>query len=514
MMTPLRRYAILSTLLAFSLAACTGDHDYAHPDETLTEEQGHDHPAGATSVTLWTESSELFMEYPDLVVGQEASFLIHLTDLSDFSAVTRGSLVCRFEAAGKQFDVMVASPKRPGIYIPAIRFEQPGTYTLELILDGPQVRDRLRVEGIQVYATADDIPHVDEEGGGGAISYLKEQQWQVDFATAAVTQRPMAASVSALGEILAGPRNHAEVPAPVHGIIATDQNQHLPLPGTWIEAGQVLVVISPPAETGSMLMSIRNDFLLAEAEYERARRLHDSQAAPRRRLEEARMRYETSKATFDRVAASVDFNAKGGAVHYQVTSPIAGVIDAVQVHLGESVEPGDVLFSVTDPRRVLLEARVPLSYYRRLGEVRDAAFVVEGDEANYRVSELDGHVVSVGSTIDPTSRTLPVLFELANPHLRLKIHQFVQVALHTGDTIDGLAIPVTALLDEGGQSVVYVQAEGEAFVRRTVKTGIHDGGFVQITRGLSVDERVVTEGAYQVRLASLGTPTAGHGHAH
>lgn len=511
----LLRHLALCALPALILAACAGDHDHAHSDEvTADEEHGHDHPAGATSVTLWTERSELFMEYPDLVVGQDAPFLIHLSDLSDFSAVTRGPLVCRFQAPGTQFEVTAAAPARPGIYIPTVRFERPGVYTLELVLEGPQVQDRIHVEGVQVYATASDVPHADEEEEDGGISFLKEQQWQIDFATTPTVERPMASSVLALGEILAGPRNHAEVPALVHGVVAADQNRDLPLPGTWVEAGEVLAVISPPAETGSMLMSIRNDFLLAESEYERARRLHESRAAPQRRLEEARLRYETSKATFDRVAANVDFRANGGAVHYHVTSPIAGVVDEVHVHLGESVQPGAVLFSVTDPRRVLLEARVPLSHYRQVDEVRDATFAGEGDDATWRVSELDGRLVSVGSTIDPASRTLPVLFELANPDLRLKIHQFVEVALLTGETVEGLVVPSTAILDEGGQPVVYVQADGESFVRRTVKTGIRDAGLVQILEGLATGERVVTEGAYQVRLASLGTPTAGHGHAH
>ena len=520
MMTSLRQTATWGALFMLLLAAC-GDHDHAHDEdgqahdaEPVEAAHGHDHPAGATSVTLWTDHSELFMEYPDLIVGHDAEFLIHLTDLSDFSAVTEGALTCRFASPGATFDVKVATPARPGIYIPTVRFARPGTYALTLILAGPQVHDRIQVDDITVYAGPADLPHVDEEEDGEAISFLKEQQCQIEFATTPVVEQPMTASVRALGEILAGPRNHAEVPAMVHGVIAADQNRDLPLPGTWVEAGEVLAVISPPAETGSMLRRIRDDFSLAESEYERAQRLHERQAAPQRRLEEARLRYETAKAAFDLVAANVDFRANGGAVHYHVTSPIAGVVDEVDVHLGEAVQSGDVLFSVTDPRRVLLEARVPLSHYRQVDQVRDATFTVEGDDTALRVSDLDGRLISVGSTIDPESRTLPVLFQMANPDRRLKIHQFVEVALHTGQSVAGLAVPMTAILDEGGLSVVYVQAEGEAFVRRTITRGIRDAEMVQVLSGLTAGERVVSLGAYQVRLASLGTPTAGHGHAH
>jgi hypothetical protein len=45
-----------------------------------------------SSVTMWTDSTELFMEYPPLIAGEDARFLIHLSDMKDFKAVTRGTL--------------------------------------------------------------------------------------------------------------------------------------------------------------------------------------------------------------------------------------------------------------------------------------------------------------------------------------------------------------------------------------------------------------------------------------
>ena len=63
-------------------------------------EGAHGHAPGAIAVTLWTEQTEFFMEYPALVIGEEAEFLAHLTDLRDFSPVTQGKLVCTFQQAG------------------------------------------------------------------------------------------------------------------------------------------------------------------------------------------------------------------------------------------------------------------------------------------------------------------------------------------------------------------------------------------------------------------------------
>jgi multidrug efflux pump subunit AcrA (membrane-fusion protein) len=77
-----------------------------------------------------------------------------------------------------------------------------------------------------------------------------------------------------------------------------------------------------------------------------------------------------------------------------------------------------------------------------------------------------------------------------------------------------LAIPRTAVIDDGGTDVVFVQTGGEAFVRRPVVLGIRDGDSVEVWSGVAAGERVVSEGAYFVKLAAAGGEEIGHGHAH
>ena len=75
----------------------------------------------------------------------------------------------------------------------------------------------------------------------------------------------------------------------------------------------------------------------------------------------------------------------------------------------------------------------------------------------------NGKLVTIGRVIDPSSRTVPVIFELENPSGRLRIGQFARVYVATGAATSGLAIPESAVLDEGGKPVAYVQLEGERF---------------------------------------------------
>ena len=75
-------------------------------------------------------------------------------------------------------------------------------------------------------------------------------------------------------------------------------------------------------------------------------------------------------------------------------------------------------------------------------------------------------------------------------------------------------VPAAAIVDDAGRPIVFVQREGETFERRAVTLGARAGDLVQITEGVKPGDRVVTKGAYLVRLASLSTSVPAHGHVH
>jgi membrane fusion protein, heavy metal efflux system len=139
-----------------------------------------------------------------------------------------------------------------------------------------------------------------------------------------------------------------------------------------------------------------------------------------------------------------------------------------------------------------------------------ATFQVPGSEADLPVSRT----ISMGSVIDSVSRTVPVIYEVNNAGGTLKIGMHAQVAVGTGRRVAGVVIPTSAVLDEDGRPVVYVQPEGERFEKREVQLGGSSGGRTTVLSGVKAGERVVTGAAYQVRLASLSTSVPAHGHEH
>jgi len=122
--------------------------------------------------------------------------------------------------------------------------------------------------------------------------------------------------------------------------------------------------------------------------------------------------------------------------------------------------------------------------------------------------------VSLGSIIDSVSRTLPVIYEVANPEGTYKVGMTAQVAVGTGQPVEGVVIPAAAVLDEDGRPIAYVQTDGERFEKRELTISGTGGDRVLVGSGIKAGDRVVTGSAYQVRLASLSTSVPAHGHEH
>lgn len=484
------------------------------------EQEEHHHEAHA--ITLWTDSTELFMEYPPLVAGKEAAFAIHLSKMKDFKAITEGMLELVFinTSSGQETKFVSNAPSHPGIFRPLITLSEPGVYRLQMKLSGSQVSDILHIENITVYKTDSEIPHEEAAvSGEEEISFLKEQQWKIDFRTEPVTARKLRGSVGALGEFAPQMQMYADVPTPVSGIILTEKNNVIPPLGTWVKKGTVLALISPPIGADLGFIRIRNEYLLAKADYERALRLIDKKAISEKKLQQITLEYEARKASYDimskQFASIPDARFGENGAEISLIAPIDGYVEGIHFTLGDNVTAGQKLFSISNPSKILLKVNVPVAKVNLLEGAKDASFKIEGYKEEYYVSRLNGRLLSIGSRVDELSRTVPVYFELANPGNTFKAGMFVNAEIKVGGETEVLAIPNSAVFEENGTLVTYVHLEGETFTKRALKTGIKDKEYIEVLEGVKPGERVVTAGGYQIKLASLSTAVpSGHGHEH
>jgi multidrug efflux pump subunit AcrA (membrane-fusion protein) len=127
---------------------------------------------------------------------------------------------------------------------------------------------------------------------------------------------------------------------------------------------------------------------------------------------------------------------------------------------------------------------------------------------------LEGRPASLAKELDPDTRSLPIVFGADNRILRLPLGQGVFLRLLMNETPPHSVVPASAIVDDAGRPIVFVQTGGESFERRPVRLGARESDFVQILEGVKPGERVVSKGAYLVRLASLSTQVPAHGHVH
>ena len=463
-------------------------------------------PAGG-AITIWTDSTELFMEHPALIVGAPDKFAVHLTDVTDFAPLRSGMITLRFVPRGGGAPVVVTQdvPRAPGIYGPAPAFTAPGIYDLTLIVNSPQARDSITVPNLRVYAKADDAPR-ETAGGESGVSFLKEQQWKTPgFRTMFAQSGSVMASFDAPGTIEPAAGRYADVTAPISGLVDPSSIATSPAPGQAVGRGQALAVLTPTlGEVGSAYAEARATLRETQDEYDRAKRLVDAEAAPQRRLHEAQNRLQAAR------EALAGLGGAGAGGRIVIRSPIAGVVATRTITPGSRVEAGTPLFTIVDARTVWLSVNVPAAQAPLVGRTSGAAFTIEGSPRRYTSTRT----VSIGSVIDPQSRTVRALYEVNNSDASIRVGSNARVSVRTGQQADGVIIPVSAVLDEDGRTIVYVQPEGETFEKREVRLGGEQGGVVLVLDGVKAGERVVTGAAYQVRLASLSTAVPSQGHEH
>ena len=511
----------IATALVFATAAAACERG------TAQEQAEAELPT--LDVTSWTDKSELFMEYPPLVAGQTALYAVHLTRLSDFSAMTTGRPRLEFtpESGGSPVVLQGNPPSRPGVF----RVEAPsppaGRYRWALVVDAPDLSDRhdlgaITVFGDEATAVADAEKHGDEDPA--AISYLKEPQWTNGFATVPVREAELRRSirVPAVIEPLTGGEAIVSAPSDGRFMAAT-----LLAVGDRVQPGQEIGRIQPRlsdggADRASLVAAAAEAQASAEAaraDLARAERLLGERAVPARRVEEAQRAVKIAEARLTAAQAQLTqrdetLQSGGGAAagnSFVLRAPIAGRIADVYAALGASYDEGARLFRIVRTDRVELQVHVPAADAPLNADISEIALEIAG-RSDPLVVEAD-HMHDAG-VIDPATRALPVQFDVENRAGQLLIGQTATAILYTGRSERMAVVPKDAVLTEAGRPYVFVQTGGESFSRRYIDVASRDGDRVGVKSGVKPGDRVVTRGAYDVQLASAASGLPAEGHVH
>ena len=513
----------VATLLLLMLGAC---HRHAHDADGHDDVHAHVPSAErpALAFTDWSEQTELFMELPALVKGQDSPCAAHVTTLAAFDPPAAGRVSVVLRGGGGEQRFAADKPTVPGIFRPTAKPNTAGKHALSVEIAVGDVQARHELGEVMVFesvqAALKAMP--EEPEPAGRITFLKEQQWPIPFSTAAVTERPLSPTLRVPGRLIARPEADLTIRAPVAGRVLSLEDG-FPMIGSAVAVGQTLAVLAPrleAADVASLELAIQSGELevrYAESDRKRLESLRQEGAVPERRVIEASHQESSARAalaTAQRRLSQfrrIETASGRGQGSLPLLSPLAGVLAEARVAPSAFVQTGAPLFRVLDTTTLWLEARVSELDVASSAGVRGASFAVPGRPT---VELGPDKLVARSPTLDARTRTQAVWFSIDNTDHALAIGTLTEVFLSTGEPVRMLAVPESALVDDAGISVVFVQVEGEAFERRVVRTGIRDRGYIAIERGLTSGEHVVTRGAYAVKLAASGGSIPAHGHAH
>lgn len=173
----------------------------------------------------------------------------------------------------------------------------------------------------------------------------------------------------------------------------------------------------------------------------------------------------------------------------QIRAPFAGIVARRWVNQGDKVSADMPVVQVVDLSRMELEAPVPVSEIPFVQVGQEIAFQVDG----FAGRRFAGKIERVNPSADAGSRSINVFATLPNADGALKGGMFANGTLATSSGANVDVIPITAVIEEGGQTFVYVVKNGRV-ERRSVVVGARniERGVVTLREGLERGVPVIT----------------------
>ena len=268
--------------------------------------------------------------------------------------------------------------------------------------------------------------------------------------------------------------------------------------GQTVKPGAVLAQMASPdfgqAQADAARASV--DAQLTQKSLARQKELLAAGVIARKDFEQAEADAARAQTEVARAQARTKLYGGAGTVNQQLglVSTMGGIVVERNLNPGQELRPDQsgvgvpAPFVVSDPTSlwVQIDARE-----------RDVASLKVGSQFELIVPTLPnekfvGKVLTSSDAIDPTTRTIKVRGEVANPDRRLKAEMLASARLerHLGG---GLVIPASSVVLRGTQHTVYVQSGPGVFEPREVRLSYQDSKQAVVARGLEAGDKVVSE---------------------
>ncbi|MBZ0331661.1 efflux RND transporter periplasmic adaptor subunit [Halomonas sp. ANAO-440] len=257
--------------------------------------------------------------------------------------------------------------------------------------------------------------------------------------------------------------------------------------GDLVEAGQLLIRLED-GEQQAQLRAAQAQRDERRSAVNRLTQLQERNMAPRADVEDSQARLRQVEAEIQGLEARL--------TNYQLRAPFDGRVGFRNISVGSLVTPGTQLVTLDKTDVMKLDFNVPEVFLAIL----EPGLPLTAHSAAFPDDVFEGEVASVGSRVDPVSRSVSVRAELANPELRLRPGMLMEVVVQRRPR-QAVVAPESVLVPSGDRQYVMVidEADGNRLERRRVTVGERRTGQVEILEGLAEGELVVNHGLQRAR---------------
>jgi len=347
--------------------------------------------------------------------------------------------------------------------------------------------------------------HAEESNHSDEIAFSNEQAKMAGLTTETVSTGTFHHVIKTSGQIQVSQGDEATIVATSNGIVSFANSSIAE--GDYVKSGELIVTVSAKKLlNGDPVEKAKIEFETAEKEMKRANELIKDKIISAREYEQIKMRYETAKTTYQAQSSNTSD------VGIRISAPISGYIKNRLVAQGEYVSVGQPIATISQNQKLQLRAEVSESNYKMLKYISNANFKTAYDNTLYKLSDLNGRLLSYGRSSGQQSFYIPVTFEFDNKG-DLIPGSFTEIFLMTTPQNNVISIPASSLTEDQGLYFVYLQLEQEVFKKQEVSIGQNNGERVRILSGIKEGDKVVTNGVYQVKLAA-NSSVMPEGHSH
>jgi RND family efflux transporter MFP subunit len=172
----------------------------------------------------------------------------------------------------------------------------------------------------------------------------------------------------------------------------------------------------------------------------------------------------------------------------QIRAPFSGIVSKRAVNVGEKVASDTSVMHVVDLSKMELEAPVPVGDIPSVKVGQEIAFTVDG----FAERQFKGNVERINPAAEAGSRSISIFVTLPNSDAALKGGMFATGTLAAASRASVNAVPIAAVIAEGGQSFVFAVKDGKA-ERKPITPGARsvELGLVEVRDGLAPGSQVI-----------------------